>query len=141
MNWKELVANSHYQTAVRVQQELTQGHIQESQAGLEELIAALGRAEKRALTSQLTRLMMHIIKWKIQPQRRSRSWIFTISSARVEITEILEYEPHLKSQVSVLWDKCFKTACRFAQDETGLKPTLQKLSWQEVFEDEYNLEE
>jgi hypothetical protein len=53
MNWKELVANSHYQTAVRVQQELTQGHIQESQAGLEELIAALGRAEKRALTSRV----------------------------------------------------------------------------------------
>ncbi len=64
MNWKELAITSHYQTAVAIQSELKQGHIEDSVIGIEELINALFRSEKRALRSQLTRLMMHIINGK-----------------------------------------------------------------------------
>jgi hypothetical protein len=121
MNWKELAMTSHYQTAVAIKNELQQGNIEESTIGIEELIDALSRSEKRALRSQLIRLMMHIIKWQIQPERRSRSWQSTISNARIEIEDILEEEPHLKSQVSKLWEKYFKAACQIAKDETGIK--------------------
>ena len=84
MNWKELAITSHYQTAVAIQNELRQGNIEDSAIGIEELINALSRSEKRALRSQLTRLMMHIIKWYIQPTHRSRSWLISIENARVE---------------------------------------------------------
>jgi hypothetical protein len=141
MNWKELVMTSHYQTAVAIKNELKQGHIEESTLGIEELINALSRSDKRALRSQLTRLMMHIIKWKIQPQHRSRSWLITIENARIEIEEILEEEPHLKPQLFQLWDKCFNAANRLAEKETGIKPTLGKLTPEEVFETEYFLDE
>jgi hypothetical protein len=40
--------------------------------GLEELIAALSHSDDRAMKSHLIRLMQHIIKWKVQPERRSR---------------------------------------------------------------------
>jgi Domain of unknown function DUF29 len=43
--------------------------------GLEELIDALARADKRALESHLIRVMQHVITWKRQPERRSRTWI------------------------------------------------------------------
>jgi len=141
MNWKELAITSHYQTAVAIKNELKQGHIEDSTTGIEELIDALSRSEKRALRSQLARLMMHIIKWQIQPKRRSRSWQSSISNARIEIEEILEDEPHLKPQVPQLWDKCFKAACRIAKDETGIKPTLSELSQKEVFQTRYSLDE
>jgi len=141
MNWKELAMTSHYQTAVAINNELKQGHIEDSTIGIEELIDALSRSEKRALRSQLTRLMMHIIKWQIQPNRRSRTWQSTISSARIEIEEILEEEPHLKPQVPQLWDKCFKAACRIAKDETGIKPTLSELAQEDVFQTKYSLDE
>jgi len=139
MNWRELSIKSHYQTAIAVQHELEQGDIEEAKAGIEELADALSRSEKRALRSQLTRLMMHIIKWKIQPQYRSRSWLSTISNARFEIASLLEDEPSLKPGVFELWDKCFNAAKGIARDETGIPPLVDKLSWEEVFEEEYCL--
>jgi hypothetical protein len=139
MNWRELAISSHYQTAVAIKNELEQGHIEESTIGIEELIDALSRSEKRVLRSQLTRLMTHIIKWQIQPERRSRSWLTTIENARIEIEEILEEEPHLKPQLPQLWDKCFNAANRLAQKETGIKSTLSQLTQAEVFQMEYFL--
>ena len=73
---------SPYQTAVAIKNELTQGNIEESTTGIEELIDALSRSDKRALRNQLIRLMMHII----------------IFNAGIEIEEILEEEPYLKPQ-------------------------------------------
>ncbi len=139
MNWKELAMTSHYQTAVAIQNEIKQGHIENITTGIQELIDALFRSDKRALRSQLTRLMMHIIKWQIQPERRSRSWLITIENARIEIEEILEEEPHLKPQVSKLWDKCLNAANRLAKKETGIKHNLNTLTQEEVFKTEYSL--
>ncbi|MBI1925463.1 DUF29 family protein [Candidatus Poribacteria bacterium] len=77
MNWQELSVTSHYQTAVAVANELQGGNIQEAAAGIKELIDALARSEKRALKSQLIRLMIYVIKWKSQPERQSLSWAAT----------------------------------------------------------------
>ena len=41
---------------------------------LVEEIEDLGKSEKRGITSQLTRLLLHLLKWQYQPQRRSDSW-------------------------------------------------------------------
>ena len=49
MNWQTLSADSHYKTAVAIQAELEQGHWQEAALGIEELIEALSRSEKRAI--------------------------------------------------------------------------------------------
>ncbi|MDI6793542.1 MAG: DUF29 domain-containing protein [bacterium] len=140
MNWQELSTTSHYQTAVAVRSTLLERDMEEAATGIEELIEALGRSEERALKSQLTRLMMHILKWKIQPLHPSRSWLVTISNARIEIADLLEYEPHLKPKINDLWEKCFKAARQLAKDETGIVPEISKLSWEEVFEKEYSLE-
>jgi len=139
MNWKELAMTSHYQTAVAIKNEIKQGNIENITIGIQELIDALFRSDKRALRSQLTRLMMHIIKWQIQPECRSRSWLISIENARIEIEEILEEEPHLKPQVSQLWEKCLNAANRLAKQETGIKRSLSKLTPEEVFKTEYSL--
>ena len=77
VNWARLSAESHYQVAVEIERALLQGDFIEAEAGIKELINALGRSEKRALKSQLIRLMAHIIKWKTQPERRSYGWVAT----------------------------------------------------------------
>jgi hypothetical protein len=81
----------------------------------------------------------NIIKWKIQPQQRSRSWLSSISNARIEIDDLLEDEPSLRPKVHEIWNKCFKAAKQLAQDETGIEPTIDELPWEEVFEEEYFL--
>ncbi len=139
MNWGELAAASHYQAAVAVKQSLMENNFADAAIGIDELVEALGRSDKRALRSQLKRLMMHIVKWKIEPERRSRSWIVTIANARVEIADILEDEPSQKRNIPTLWEKCFKSAKRLAKDETGITPRISELTEKEVFEDEYSL--
>jgi len=140
MNWKTLASHSRYQTAVAIQRALQQQDWTALEIGIEELIASLGKSEERALRSQLIRLMMHVIKWNIQPQRRSRSWLLTISNARLEIAEILEYEPHLQPKIAQLWDKCFQAAVELAETETGITATVASLDEHQVFKQKYSLE-
>lgn len=49
--------------------------------------------------------MMHIIKWKTQPNKRSRSWIVSILDARDAIEESREEMPSLNREfIESLWD-------------------------------------
>ncbi len=140
MTWKELSATSHYQAAVAIKDELQRGHTAEAMTGVEELIEALSRSEKRALKSQLIRLMLHVIKWEAQSDKRTLSWVASINDARDEIADIQEETPSLTAEVvSRLWDKCFTAAKRTAEGEIGKKTTITHLSWAEVFEDSYDL--
>jgi replicative DNA helicase len=140
MNWQELSSTSYYQTAVAVKDELQQGHLQEAMIGIEELIDALSRSEKRALRSQLIRLMLHVIKWQAQPEKRSLSWIASIKNAREEILDIQEETPSLNDKViQAMWDKCFTIAKRDAQAQMNKVTNIQELTWKEIFVDEYEL--
>jgi Domain of unknown function DUF29. len=140
MDWQDLAMGSHYLTALEVQNCLKQGNIMEATTGLETLIEAMGRSDKRALKSQLIRLMAHIIKWKCQPEKRSSSWSITILSARNEIESIQEDTPSLNTNtINLIWDKCFKQAVKEAETEMNKKCQLTALSWQEIFEQEYTL--
>lgn len=139
MNWGELAATSHYQTAFAVRQKILARDFEEAAQGIEELIEALSRSDKRALRSQLTRLMAHIIKWRIQPARRSRSWVATITNARIEIASILADEPNQKRNIPLLWDACLDAAQKIARDETGIEPSIGALTEQDVFVVPYTL--
>ena len=139
MKWQELATTSHYKTAVAVKQEMLKGNVAEATAGIEELIEALSRSDKRALRSQLIRLMSHIIKWQTQPEQRARSWAVTIENARIEIEEILELEPSLQPNIPALLHDLFSKARRVAELEMNQKTSCNELSWYEVFDQEYRL--
>jgi hypothetical protein len=133
-DWRDLAATSHYQTAVAVADELRKGQVNSAMTGLEELIDALARSEKRALKSQLVRLMVHIIKWLTQPDQRSRSWAATIHQAREEIADIQEDTPSLtRAVIEEMWAKCLLAAKRQAQAEMDQPAAVTALTWDQVF--------
>lgn len=139
-DWEFLVVTSPYQTAIAIQQLLQEGMSMEASEGLNVLIDSMGRSERRAIKSQLTRLMTHIIKWKCQPELRSASWAITIRDARTEIADSQEEYPTLNREyIESIWDKCFSRSVKNADDEMSGKCKLTSLSWIEVFEDEYSL--
>ena len=140
VNWEEMAASSHYRTAEAVQQQLKKGNLGEAAVGLQELIQALGRSEKRELKSQLIRLMSHVIKWRTQPQRRSQAWAATICNAREEIADIQEEAPSLTDPViRNMWERCFVAAKREAEGQMNRRSTLAGLSWKDVFEEPYEV--
>ncbi len=139
INWRDLANGSHYQTALAIKQEMLTENIESAKHGIEELIEALSRSDKRALRSQLVRLIMHVIKWKTQPERRSSSWVYTIESARMEILDLLADEPSLKPDLDLLFVQMFVKSKKLAESEMSSRSDVAELTWAEVFDDEYCL--
>ena len=142
-DWELLALTDHYHTAVAIREALREGDVQDATQGLEELIDALSRSDERALRSYLVRLMQHVIKWRIQPGRRSPSWVATIRHARGEITDLRQENPRFTQRFinEQLWEKCLRSAHgEAAIDMNRERLPETKLSWDEVFETEYTLE-
>jgi Domain of unknown function DUF29 len=138
--WQELVFSSHYLTTVAIKTELLDGNVEAALIGTTELMESMGKIDRRAVKSHLAVLMMHIIKWKTQPHKRSNSWLQTIDNARDEIRDIQEDTPGITDNViREAWDVAWKRAVRNAEREMGEKSRVGNLTWQEVFEEEYTL--
>ena len=138
--WDNLVFESPYLAVVTAKQLLQEGQMTEAYSLLESLEESMGRSEKRGVSSQLTRLMLHVIKWKCQPEKRSASWVISIRSARREIAESQREMPSLNREfLNSIWDKCFAAAKQDARDEMGKKAEITALSWEEVFEQNYTI--
>lgn len=126
--------------AAEVRRALLEGHYEEAEAGIEELIDALGRSERRALRSQLVPLMARIFKWKSEPERRSYSWVASIYNARDEIADIQAETRSLTDDViREMWDNCLRAARREAEGEMSKKSAVTSLAWREVFDEEYEM--
>jgi hypothetical protein len=81
----------------------------------------LGKSERRAIASQLTRLLMHLLKWQYQPQRRSDSWLDSITDARTQIELAIADSPSLKSYPEAQFQESYQRARRQAAKQTGIQ--------------------
>jgi hypothetical protein len=89
-------------------------------AHIAEEIEDMGRSESRELESRLSLLLMHLLKWQIQPERRGRSWRATIDVQRKELLRLLRRMPSLKPQLSVELSEIYELAVKRAIAETDL---------------------
>jgi hypothetical protein len=143
-DWQDLVITSHLDTVDVIRKLIEDKEYEEAMDGLDELYENMSNADKRALESQLVRLMIHILKWRYQPDKRSTSWVRTIVNARREIQKLQKYMPSLNVQfIENSWQESFEGATEEAKAEMNLsrkdKFEPAPLTWQEVFEDEYLL--
>jgi hypothetical protein len=85
-----------------------------------EEIEDLGKRDRRELNDYVLDLLIHLLKWQLQPRRRSRSRESTIASLRNEIEGILEQSPSLLPKICDYLVENYKDAVRLAVIETGL---------------------
>ena len=85
-----------------------------------EEIESMGKSQKRALISRMTVLLMHLLKWDYQPDRRSGSWKSTIITQRKEIKRLLKDNPGLKSIITEMLTETYLDAAEIASAETEL---------------------
>ncbi|YAF94337.1 MAG: DUF29 domain-containing protein [Nodularia sp. CChRGM 3473] len=83
-------------------------------------IESMGRSEKNALRSNLRVLLMHLLKYKFQPQKRSNSWLYTIYEHRLRLQESFLDSPSLKGYFMEVLAICYQHARNEAAIETGL---------------------
>lgn len=86
-----------------------------------EEILDVGNSKKDALESNLEVLLMHLLKWFYQPEKRTNSWRSSIVEHGRRINKILRKNPSLKPYFDEVFDECFDTARALASAETGKK--------------------
>jgi uncharacterized protein DUF29 len=89
-------------------------------AHIAEEIESMGRTEKREMVSRLTVLLLHLLKWRFQPNLRSRSWRLGVAEQRIQVTSHLADNPSLKSLTAAAIADAYRVASLVAQRETGL---------------------
>jgi hypothetical protein len=138
IDWELLALESPLSVALQIRESLKEGDVTNTLRGLEELIDALARSEDRELRHRMEVLMAHILKWKTQPPG-TRSWRLTINEQRRQITELRQDNPRLtEAYIRTRWPRYIQVALAKAGDEMDQVPTVDSLSWQEVFEDIYD---
>jgi len=85
-----------------------------------EEIETLGRSEKHDIENRLGVLLMHLIKWSYQPERRSGSWTSTLIEQRARLARRLQESPSLRAYPADVLGHEYALARRRAAAETGL---------------------
>jgi hypothetical protein len=86
-----------------------------------EEIESLGREQFDKLESALRVLLMHMLKWDHQPERRGRSWQLSIKAQRVRVERLLQTSPGLKPRLPEAVTHGYRLARIEAAQETGLE--------------------
>jgi hypothetical protein len=91
---------------------------------LAEEIDSVGRSEKREVVSRLRILLIHLLKWQFQPERRSHSWQSTITEQRIQLELLLEDSPSLKGLLPDVLESAYRQSRVKAADETQMAITI-----------------
>ena len=87
-------------------------------ANLAEEIESLGREQFNKLESALRVLLLHMLKWDHQPDRRTRSWELSIKEQRIAVQDILDDNPGLKPRIDEALARGYRRARLAAAKET-----------------------
>jgi hypothetical protein len=85
-----------------------------------EEIESMARKDKCALESNLEQILMHLLKWQYQKNKRSNSWRYSIIEHRNRLKKDFRDSPSLKPYFDDVLEDCYQTAREFASEETGL---------------------
>lgn len=86
-----------------------------------EEIEDMGRRDVRELNSRMRVLLVHLLKWQVQPDQRSGSWPGTISAQRQELDALLDQSPSLRPKLASGLAGNYARAVKLAAAETGLE--------------------
>ncbi|MHB1530855.1 DUF29 domain-containing protein [Acidithiobacillus sp.] len=85
-----------------------------------EELESMGKRDRRELISRLAVLLVHLAKWRWQPEKRSQSWKNTVKEQRKQIALVLKDSPSLTSFMRYSFQDAWQDAVRDAAEETGL---------------------
>src|SRR5882672_3885039 len=111
-----------YSWAVEQAALLRAGKIAEADArNIAEELDDVGNEQYDRLESALRLILLHLLKWDHQPERRSRSWYGSISVQRKHVLKVLRKNPGLKPLV----DEALTEAYDVARVEAAVQTALE----------------
>ncbi len=80
----------------------------------------MARGDRREIRNRLILLLVHLLKYSVQPRRRSSGWLATIGEQRSRIATVIDDSPSLRSFPGSILAHCYVDARSRAALETGL---------------------
>jgi hypothetical protein len=106
-------------------------------------VESLGRSEFKGFVSAFEILIAHMLKWDVQPARRSNSWIASIVEHRGRISQELEDSPSYAGRIEEAMRRAWRPARARAAIETDLPlkrlPAELPYSFEDVMSREHEL--
>lgn len=106
-----------------------------------EELEGMSKSEKRAVYSNLKILLIHLLKYRYQPTKRSNSWRSTIREHRQRLKRAFQESPSLNDYFQESLPDCYQDARELAADETGLGlaafPIQCPFSQEDILDTEY----
>lgn len=87
---------------------------------LAELLTDMAGSDKRAFKSAMRVLLQHMLKVLVQPEKLTRSWLYSIAAQQAEANDLIETEPGMRPFLPGLYDAAYVGARRLASVETGI---------------------
>jgi Domain of unknown function DUF29 len=85
-----------------------------------EEIESLGRSDKRSIESNLGVVLLHLLKWRYQADKRKSEWKSTIAEHRARVRKLVSDSPSLRGYPAEVLAEEYALARLKASDETGL---------------------
>jgi hypothetical protein len=89
-------------------------------ASVAEEVESVGASEYRAVSSAIYQVLVHLLKWRYQPRRRSRSWQSSLVEHRNRVPRGLRRSPSLAREIPTMIVEEYPAARRKASVQTGL---------------------
>jgi hypothetical protein len=89
-----------------------------------EEIESLGRSDRREIESRLQVLLVHLLKWIYQAEKRSGIWKGSIAESRRNIERLIVESPSLKAYPAAILKEEYAFARFKAAEETGMDENL-----------------
>ena len=106
-----------------------------------EELESMGSKERHEFKNRIVQLMMHLLKWKIQPDHISGSWLRSIREQRYSIADLMEEMPSLKPLLDSYATRNYARAVALAADETHLPksafPTAMPFTTEQLLDPDY----
>lgn len=83
-----------------------------------EEVEGLARSNFDAFKSAIRIVLIHMLRWDVQPEYRIRSWATSINGHRIRVVEALEESPSYKSRVDEAVRKAYRLARYHAAKKT-----------------------
>ncbi|NJP09348.1 MAG: DUF29 domain-containing protein [Leptolyngbyaceae cyanobacterium RU_5_1] len=116
-----LYQQDYYIWLEKMAQLLRTGNLKElDRVNLAEEIEDMGKREKRSVESNLEIVLMHLLKYKYQPEQRSNSWRFTLLEHRDRLDKLFRDSPSLRLHCVDVFADCYGRARKKAAVETDL---------------------
>ncbi|NJM95602.1 MAG: DUF29 domain-containing protein [Acaryochloridaceae cyanobacterium CSU_5_19] len=87
-----------------------------------EEIESLGKQQRQELENRLGILLGHLLKWRYQPEARSKSWRATIREQRRRIKRLIADNPSLKPYLPEAIERGYQDGLDLVDRETPLDP-------------------